>query len=138
MNHNDNVTTTVTTTETKKQSKQSEEYKFTKLKRNKSPSESSMDSTVDVFDSELRQKYMRAVAYLRILDEAPLMEQEDDDEDQSRFERKEYKTDGIDIDFVIQQAKQVAQLNENTNPERARRILEKVARLEVILTQNQF
>ena len=131
---NDNLTTTVTTTETKKQSKQHEEYKYSRNKRNKSPSESSVDSTVDVFDSELRQKYMRAVAYLRILDEAPLMEQDDEE---TRYERHDYinKTDAIDIDFVIQQAKQVAQLNETTNPERARRILEKVSRLEVKIIQ---
>lgn len=92
----------------------------------KSPSEASMDSTVDVFDSELRQKYMRAVAYLRILDEAPIMEHGDMGEEY----RTERTSDGVDIDFVIQQARQVAQLNEHTNPERSRRILEKVHKLE--------
>lgn len=76
---------------------------------------------------------MRAVAYLRILDEAPLIEHDDE---QSRFERNEYfnkhsHSDAVDIDFVIQQARQVAQMNENTNPERSRRILEKVHKLEV-------
>lgn len=87
---------------------------------------------------------MRAVAYLRILDEAPLIENEDEE---YRYERNEYternttantsnttnsRSDAhIDIDFVIQQAKHVAQLNENSNPERSRRILEKVHKLEV-------
>ncbi len=141
----ENITTTTVTTETKKHhhhhhqqqqqqhQKRNEELKYSRSRRTKSPSESSVDSTVDVFDSELRQKYMRAVAYLRILDEAPLIEQEDE---QTRFERNEYSnnttkySDAVDIDFVIQQARQVAQMNENTNPERSRRILEKVHKLE--------
>lgn len=115
----------VTRTETS-HSKFNEESKYIR-RHAKSPSESSVDSTVDVFDSELRQKYMRAVAYLRILDEAPIMEH---DTDEYRTDRH---SDAVDIDFVIQQAKQVAQLNENTNPERAKRILEKVSKLEVTL-----
>ncbi len=84
-----------------------------------------MDSTVDVFDSELRQKYMRAVAYLRILDEAPIMENEGEE-----FKERGSGSDAVDIEFVIQQAKQVAKLNEHTNPERSRRILDKVQKLE--------
>ena len=77
---------------------------------------------------------MRAVAYLRILDEAPLIEQDDE---YNRSERAEFadikyiQSDLVDIDFVIQQAKQVALLNETTNPERSKRILEKVYKLEV-------
>lgn len=145
----ENITTTVTTTNTHKQSRHTQESKYSRgggTRRTKSPSESSIDSTVDVFDSELKQKYMRAVAYLRILDEAPIPEsiQEMAGQDSSyKFERSsEYSTensaaarnrsDAIDIDFVIQQARQVAQMNEATNPERARRILEKVHKLEVI------
>lgn len=143
-------TTTVTTTATHKQSKHTQESKYTRGsgRRTKSPSESSVDSTVDVFDNELKQKYMRAVAYLRILDEAPIPEcgVQETNQDGScyKFERSsEYSTetagcgggsrsraDAIDIDFVIQQARQVAQLNESSNPERARRILEKVHKLE--------
>lgn len=141
----ENITTTVTTTNTHKQSKHMQESKYSRGgggggRRTKSPSESSVDSTVDVFDSELKQKYMRAVAYLRILDEAPIPENSAHDSSSYKFERSsEYSTetsgrnrsDAIDIDFVIQQARQVAQMNEATNPERARRILEKVHKLEV-------
>lgn len=139
----ENMTTTVTTTATHKQSKHTQESKYTRNRRTKSPSESSVDSTVDVFDSELKQKYMRAVAYLRILDEAPIPESMQENgiatDSNYRFERSsEYsessranRQDAIDIDFVIQQAKQVAQMNEASNPERARRILEKVHKLEV-------
>jgi hypothetical protein len=97
-----------------------------------------MDSTVDVFDSELKQKYMRAVAYLRILDEAPLVENNNESENNLSYEKSEFTTnerasrnEAIDIDFVIQQAKQVAQMNESSNPDRSRRILEKVHKLEV-------
>lgn len=133
----ENVTTTVTTSATHKQSKHTQESKYTRQhRRTKSPSESSVDSTVDVFDSELKQKYMRAVAYLRILDEAPIAEQQDQ-QDAYRHEtttitsHRSRLNDAVDIDFVIQQAKQVAQMNEATNPERARRILDKVHKLEV-------
>lgn len=137
----ENMTTTVTTTATHKQSKHTQESKYLRSnRRTKSPSESSIDSTVDVFDSELKQKYMRAVAYLRILDEAPIPEQEQTQDGSSyKYEYSESTraasraaaADAIDIDFVIQQARQVAQMNEATNPERARRILEKVQKLEV-------
>ncbi len=106
-----------------------QETKIIRGRRERSPSESSVDSTVDAFDPELRQKYMRAVAYLRILDEAPIPETEELHES-TVF--RQSRSDTIDIDFVIQQAKQIAQLNEHSNPERARRILEKVHRLEVI------
>lgn len=98
---------------------------------------------MDVFDSELKQKYMRAVAYLRILDEAPIVENDSTVESQYRYEKSDtYATErasrneAIDIDFVIQQAKQVAQMNEASNPERARRILEKVHKLEVRILIN--
>lgn len=133
----ENITTTVTTTN--KQSHHAQESRYTRSRHQKSPSESSIDSTVDVFDSELRQKYMRAVAYLRILDEAPLIENEEHDEYSTRTnewnsnERHSSKrTDAIDIDLVIEQAKNIAILNEKSNPDRARRILEKVQKLEVI------
>ncbi len=69
---------------------------------------------------------MRAVAYLRILDEAPIMEHGEEEE----FRERSSGNDTVDIEFVIQQAKQVAKLNEHTNPERARRILDKVQKLE--------
>ena len=120
----ENITTTVTTS---KHSKFAEQSKYTSSRRrDRSPSESSVDSTVDVFDPELRQKYMRAVAYLRILDEAPIPEELNRPVSISRA------SESVDIEFVIQQAKQVAKLNEYTNPERARRILEKAHKLEVI------
>lgn len=119
----ENITTTVTTS---KQSKFAEQSKYTSSRRrDRSPSESSVDSTVDVFDPELRQKYMRAVAYLRILDEAPIPEEIDRPITISRT------SETVDIDFVIQQAKQVAKTNEFSNPDRARRILEKAHKLEV-------
>jgi hypothetical protein len=120
----ENITTTVTTS---RQSKFAENSKYTSShsRRDRSPSESSVDSTVDVFDPELRQKYMRAVAYLRILDEAPIPEELDRQITISRT------AESVDIDFVIQQAKQVAKLNEYSNPDRARRILEKAHKLEV-------
>jgi hypothetical protein len=117
----ENVTTTVTTSNTAGHSR------YTSIRRrDRSPSESSCDSTVDVFDPELRQKYMRAVAYLRILDEAPIQEENDRPIQITRT------NETVDIDFVIQQAKQVAKLNEYSNPDRARRILEKAHKLEVI------
>lgn len=134
-NAQENVTTTVTTTNTTKQTKCAQESKYTRSRRTKSPSESSVDSSVDVFDSELRQKYMRAVAYLRILDEAPLVENEDEEfkYERNEFSEKHNRSDAIDIDLVIDQAKNIAYLNEKTNPDRSRRILEKVHKLEVIL-----
>jgi hypothetical protein len=94
----DNLTTTVTTTATTKQSRHAQESKYIRNRRTKSPSESSVDSTVDVFDSELRQKYMRAVAYLRILDEAPLIENENED---SRYERNEYTERHVNKSFFL-------------------------------------
>ena len=141
----ENVTTTVTTNNTSKQTKCTHESKYSRSRRTKSPSESSVDSSVDVFDSELRQKYMRAVAYLRILDETPLVEHEagmgGEEEEEFRYERSEYTAeqhrkqqtraaDAIDIDLVIDQAKSIAYANEQSNPERAQRILEKVHKLE--------
>lgn len=80
---------------------------------------------------------MRAVAYLRILDEAPIQESQENENNYKYEKSSDYsesrtsRNDAIDIDFVIQQAKQVAQMNETTNPERAKRILEKVHKLEV-------
>ena len=126
----------VTQTETYRQSKHAQESKYYRSKRSKSPSESSVDSSADVFDSELRQKYMRAVAYLRILDEIPLQEDchsqhEINIESNDNFTRNNSEFSSIDIEFVIQQARQVAEMHEATNPERARRILDKVNRLEV-------
>lgn len=129
---------TVTTTETYRQSRHAQESKYYRSKRSKSPSESSVDSSADVFDSELRQKYMRAVAYLRILDEIPLQETSNHEvnmESNENYTRNTSEFSSIDIDFVIQQARQVAELHEATNPERARRILEKVNRLEVRYSQ---
>ena len=79
--------TNVTTTTTRQSSRHAQESRYMRSRREKSPSESSVDSTVDVFDSELRQKYMRAVAYLRILDEAPIAEHEEE----SRYERNDYQ-----------------------------------------------
>ncbi|RMZ94153.1 dystrophin-like isoform X1, partial [Brachionus plicatilis] len=102
---------TVTQTETYSQSRHAQESKYYRSKRSKSPSESSVDSSADVFDSELRQKYMRAVAYLRILDEIPLQENTENQHD-SNMESSEHYTRNssefstIDIDFVIQQARQ--------------------------------
>ena len=115
----ENITTTVTTSKQSKFAEQSKHTSSSSRRRDRSPSESSVDSTVDVFDPELRQKYMRAVAYLRILDEAPIPEELDRPITISRT------AESVDIDFVIQQAKQVAKLNEYSNPDRARRILEK-------------
>ncbi len=108
---------------TSKHSKHETKYS----RRERSPSESSVDSSADVFDPELRQKYMRAVAYLRILDDAPMS----DDINETMQCNRQHRADTVDIDFVIQQARQIAQANEHTNPERSRRILEKVHRLEV-------
>ncbi|CAF0734079.1 unnamed protein product [Brachionus calyciflorus] len=129
----------VTKTETIRQSRHAQESKYYRSKRSKSPSESSIDSSADVFDTELKQKYMRAVAYLRILDEIPLQESHEGQEAQEinvNYESENLNKNrtsefsSIDIDFVIQQARQVAEMNENSNPERARRILEKVSKLE--------
>lgn len=141
----ENLTTTTTKTETHKQSRHAQESKYYRSRRTKSPSESSVDSSsIDIFDSELKQKYMRAVAYLRILDETPMTDNKDDSEQkfESKYEYAERvnnsnnnkfndSASSIDIDFVIQQAKQVAQMNESSNPDRSRRILEKVYKLEV-------
>jgi dystrophin len=139
---------TTTTTTTSKHTNR-HESKYMRSRKTKSPSESSVDSTTDMFDSELRQKYMRAVAYLRILDEQPLVEHEYDqenyneneDEYNSRYEQhafsqhqhssgRQSRLDTIDIDMVIEQAKNIARQNEKLNPERSRRILEKVSKLE--------
>ncbi len=135
---------TTTVTNTTKSSKHMQEAKYSR-RRTKSPSESSMDSSADVFDSELRQKYMRAVAYLRILDETPLFENDENEggefvtsettttirhNQQQQNQRSTSRSDAIDIDLVIEQARNIAYLNEKTNPERSQRILEKVHKLE--------
>lgn len=122
----ENITTTTTT-----RANQLYESKYSRNRRDKSPSESSVDSTVDIFDPELRQKYMRAVAYLRILDEAPIAEEGDDMETIHTMKSTNI-SESVDIEFVIRQARQVAQINEKSNPERARRILEKAHKLEVL------
>ena len=140
--HMTTTTTTVTTNNTSRQSKH--EAKYTRQRqRTKSPSESSVDSSADVFDSELRQKYMRAVAYLRILDETPLVENDDQDAQDygtetttattvrhREHQHQQHTGSSIDIDLVIEQARNIAYLNEKTNPERSQRILEKVHKLE--------
>ena len=86
---------TVTRTETQ----HSRVYESRHVRRQaQSPSAASVaDSTVDVFDSELRQKYMRAVAYLRILDEAASGGEEGPQGPQRE------QQGGVDIQFVIQQ-----------------------------------
>ena len=123
-----NVSTTVTTNKnTNQQLFESQRYS---RRRDKSPSESSVDSTVDIFDQELRQKYMRAVAYLRILDEAPINEHEEHVNVKSS---RSNISENVDIELVIKQARKVAQMNANSNPDKARRILEKAYKLEVSL-----
>jgi hypothetical protein len=112
--------------ETIRRQKQNEMYK---CRRAKSPSESSVDSTLDMLDSELKQKYMRAVAYLRLLDDSCIPEGEGSMMQSSSTGT--YKSSNIDIDYVIQQAKHVAKIYEETDPDRSRRILEKVYKLEV-------
>jgi hypothetical protein len=110
--------------ETTRRQKQSETYKAT-VRRAKSPSESSIDSTLDMLDSELKQKYMRAVAYLRLLDESCIPESDE------YVQGGTFRSSNIDIDYVIQQARHVAQIYEDSDPDRSRRILEKVYKLEV-------
>lgn len=127
----ENLTTTITKTETHTQSKHAHESKYFRSKRVKSPSETSIDSTNETFDTELKQKYMRAVAYLKILDESSCTENNQENEIQYESIEKTASNSAVDIDFVIQQAKQVAAINEINNPDRARRILEKVNKLEV-------
>ena len=91
----ENITTTVTTSKQSKFAEQSKHTSSSSRRRDRQPSESSVDSTVDVFDPELRQKYMRAVAYLRILDEAPIPEELDRPITISRT------AESVDIDFEL-------------------------------------
>lgn len=122
--------------ETVRRTKQSESYRAVN-RRAKSPSESSMDSTFDMLDSELKQKYMRAVAYLRLLDESFIPESGDEYGDSaSPSHGFKYRSPHIDIDYVIQQARHVAKIYEDSDPDRSRRILEKVYKLEVKLIKS--
>ena len=128
--------------ETTRRQARNESYKATTNRRAKSPSESSVDSTLDMLDSELKQKYMRAVAYLRLLDESSCAQEGEECAQQQQQLRQttagKYKSSNIDIDYVIQQARHVAKIYEDSDPDRSRRILEKVYKLEVYLREKKF
>ncbi len=108
----------------------------------RSPSEFSMDSSMETLDNELRQKYLKAVAYLRLLDENSTIQEFSDEQsfNQSNYNSsgRESKLKNVDIDFVIQQARNVANNYKDSDPERARRIMLKVEKLEVRISHFLF